>query len=49
MAIKLTMLLLLAIAMVTVLAQKRRPKVKAADEWNYRDGCELQNPLMPDP
>uniref|UniRef100_A0A8C5CRU4 Si:ch211-76l23.4 n=1 Tax=Gadus morhua TaxID=8049 RepID=A0A8C5CRU4_GADMO len=43
MAIKLTMLLLLAIAMVTVLAQKRRPKAKAADEWNYRDGSQNVN------
>ena len=44
MAIKLTILLLLAIVMATALAQKRRlPKTKATDEWNYRDGCELQN------
>lgn len=44
MAIKLTMLLLLAIAMVTVLAQKRRQGTKAAEDWNYRDGCELHDP-----
>lgn len=33
------LLLLLAVATVTVLAQKRRPTV-ARDAWNYRDGCE---------
>ncbi|KAG7273090.1 hypothetical protein CRUP_024820 [Coryphaenoides rupestris] len=43
MAIKLTVLLLLAIAMVTVLAQKRRQGAKAANEWNYRDGSQKVN------
>lgn len=34
------LLLLLAVASVTVLAQRRRPTTKTTDEWNYRDGCE---------
>ncbi|XP_072224628.1 uncharacterized protein [Leuresthes tenuis] len=37
------LLLLLAVAAVTVLAQRRRPTSKATDEWNYRDGSERVN------
>lgn len=33
------LLLILAVATVTVLAQRRRPKT-TPDEWDYRDGCE---------
>lgn len=39
---KLSVLLLLAVAVVVVLGQKRRPvTAKATEEWNYKDGCEL--------
>lgn len=41
MASKLSVLLVLVVATVTVLAQRRRQKAKATDEWNYRDGGEL--------
>lgn len=34
------LLLLLAVATVSVLAQRRRPTATTTDEWNYRDGCE---------
>lgn len=34
------LLLLLAVAGVTVLAQRRRPTSTSTDEWNFRDGCE---------
>ncbi|XP_071321869.1 uncharacterized protein [Trachinotus anak] len=34
------LLLLLAVAMETVLAQRRRPTSQNTDEWNYRDGSE---------
>ncbi|XP_047427896.1 uncharacterized protein si:ch211-76l23.4 [Mugil cephalus] len=34
------LLLLLAVAVVTVLAQRKRPTSKTNDEWNYRDGSE---------
>ncbi|KAM7387487.1 hypothetical protein PAMA_009890 [Pampus argenteus] len=39
------LLLLLAVATVTVLAQRRRPAStpKSTDEWNYRDGSERVN------
>ncbi|XP_071383421.1 uncharacterized protein [Centroberyx affinis] len=37
---KLSVLLLLAVAVVTVLAQRRRPTSTSTDEWNYRDGSE---------
>ncbi len=41
MAFKLSVLLLLmAVATVAVLAQRRRPTSTTTDEWNYRDGCE---------
>ncbi|XP_058510101.1 uncharacterized protein si:ch211-76l23.4 [Solea solea] len=41
MASKLSVLLLsLAVASVTVLAQKRRPASTKTDEWNYKDGSE---------
>lgn len=34
------LLLILAVATVTVLAQRRRPTAATDNEWNYRDGCE---------
>lgn len=39
------LLMLLAVAAVTVLAQRRRPATTstATDEWNYRDGSERVN------
>ncbi|KAM6905627.1 uncharacterized protein FYW49_015636 [Xenentodon cancila] len=37
------LLLLLAVATVTVLAQRRRPTAKASSEWNYRDGSDQVN------
>ncbi|XP_076608024.1 uncharacterized protein LOC143333700 [Chaetodon auriga] len=37
------LLLLLAFATVTVLAQRRRPTSTTTDEWNYRDGSERVN------
>ncbi|XP_044187042.1 uncharacterized protein si:ch211-76l23.4 isoform X1 [Thunnus albacares] len=47
MAPKLSMLLLLplllAVAMVTVQAQRRRPGSTSTDEWNFRDGSERVN------
>ncbi|XP_024127617.2 uncharacterized protein si:ch211-76l23.4 isoform X1 [Oryzias melastigma] len=44
MAFKLSVLvLLLAVAAVTVMAQRRRPNPKVSDEWNYRDGSEQVN------
>uniref|UniRef100_A0A3P9HMV5 Si:ch211-76l23.4 n=1 Tax=Oryzias latipes TaxID=8090 RepID=A0A3P9HMV5_ORYLA len=44
MAFKLSVLvLLLAVAMVTVVAQRRRLNPKVSDEWNYRDGSEQVN------
>ena len=46
MAPKLSVLLLiLAVTTATVLAQRRRPASTSTtnDEWNYRDGCELQD------
>ncbi|XP_075999137.1 uncharacterized protein LOC142992548 [Genypterus blacodes] len=43
MASKLSVLLLLAVVVVAVLAQKRRPASTNKDEWNYRDGSERVN------
>ncbi|XP_053299952.1 uncharacterized protein si:ch211-76l23.4 [Pleuronectes platessa] len=44
MASKLSVLLLsLAVASVTVLAQRRRPVKTNTEEWNYRDGSEKVN------
>ncbi|AWP19468.1 Hypothetical protein SMAX5B_015958 [Scophthalmus maximus] len=44
MASKLNVLLLaLAVASVTVLAQRRRPATTKTEEWNYRDGSERVN------
>lgn len=44
MAFKLSVLvLLLAVAMATVVAQRRRLNPKVSDEWNYRDGCEYSD------
>uniref|UniRef100_A0A8C7XWJ9 Si:ch211-76l23.4 n=1 Tax=Oryzias sinensis TaxID=183150 RepID=A0A8C7XWJ9_9TELE len=44
MAFKLSVLVLfLAVAMVTVVAQRRRHNPKVSDEWNYRDGSEQVN------
>ncbi|XP_040919321.1 uncharacterized protein si:ch211-76l23.4 [Toxotes jaculatrix] len=37
------LLLLLTVATVTVLAQRRRPASTTTDEWNYRDGSERVN------
>uniref|UniRef100_UPI0037E959A6 uncharacterized protein n=1 Tax=Semicossyphus pulcher TaxID=241346 RepID=UPI0037E959A6 len=37
------LLLLLALASVTVLAQRRRPTSTTNNEWNYRDGSEKVN------
>lgn len=38
-------LLLLALAVVVVFGQKKRP---ASKEWNYRDGCELLSVIKND-
>ncbi|XP_037830424.1 uncharacterized protein si:ch211-76l23.4 [Kryptolebias marmoratus] len=43
MTLKLSVLLLLAVATVTVWAQRRRLPSKASEEWNYRDGSERVN------
>jgi len=43
MAPKLSVLLLVVIAMATVMAQRRRPSKPTTDEWNFRDGSEKVN------
>jgi len=43
MAPRLSVLLLVVIAMATVMAQRRRPAKPATDEWNFRDGSDKVN------